>query len=203
MHLLRTAMGLALGYIVLNAPSGQIQVEPAWQINASQLQAAGLSLPANMPRVGELMLYQVKLATHQELTIEWNLIPSSENPVRRERVAEGSLNPEFILVGRKQNVQGSARTSTLTLSDMTLVTTAITAKGEIRGLTVGPGSSRIPVEYRNGKGGLELVYSKVIFEVFLPDDPKIEKLVFLLSHPDGPTYRLEQVGTLALPSASH
>jgi hypothetical protein len=128
------------------------------------------------------------------------LIPGNDHPVRREGVAEGSLSPNFILLSRKHSVQGNARTSTLTLSDMTLVTVAVATNGEVRGLTVGPGSPRIPAESLNGKTSYAMVHPKEIFLIFLPDDPKIEKLVFLLAHPDGAKYRLEKVGTLDLSS---
>jgi hypothetical protein len=146
-----------------------------------------------MPRVRDVMLYQVRLSTHQEIEVQWDLIPGDDHPIRREGVAEGSLSPNFTLQNRKHNVRGNARTSTLTLSDLTLVTVAVTANSEVRGLTVGPGSPLIPAEYRNGKGGYPMVYPKETFELFLPDDPKIERLLFLVSHPDGAKYRLEKV----------
>jgi hypothetical protein len=196
-------IGLAfgLGYVALNSSTPRTQTEDlAWELNASYMQAAGLPLPSHMPRVRDVMRYQVSLPTHQELEIEWDLIPGSDYPVRREEVSEGSLSSNFALLSRKQSVRGNARTSTLTLSDLTLVSVAVAADGEVRGLTVGPGSPLIPAEYRNGKGGYVMVESKVTFELFLPDDPKIEKLVFLVSHSDGAKYLLEKVGTLELNS---
>jgi hypothetical protein len=45
-----------------------------------------------------------------------------------------------------------------------------------------------------------MVYPKVTFELYLPGDPKIERLLFLMAHPDGAKYRLEKVGTLDLSS---
>ena len=196
-------IGLAFGfgYVAIRASTPQAQAEGrSWELNASHLQAVGLPLPSHMPRVGDVMLYQVSLSTHQEIQVQWDLIPDNDRPVRREIVAEGSLSSNFVLQNRKQNVQGSARTSTLTLSDMTLVTVAVASNGEVRGLTVGPGSPRIPAEYRNGKGGYEMVYPRITFELFLPDNPKIVRLLFLLAHPDGTKYRLEKVGTLDLSS---
>jgi hypothetical protein len=198
---LRIGLAFAFGYFALSASTPRAQTDGlSWELNASHLQAAGLPLPSYMPRVRDVMLYQVGLSTHQEIEVQWDLIPGNDHPVRREGVAEGSLSSNFTLQDRKHNVQGNARTSTLTLSDLTLVTVAVAGNGEVRGLTVGPGSPRIPAEYRNGKGGYNLVDSKVTFELFLPDDPKIEKLVFLVSHPDGTKYRLEKVGSLDLSS---
>src|SRR5229473_986448 len=84
-------------------------------------------LPSHMPRVGDVMLYQVSLSTHQEIELQWDLIPGIDRAVRRDGVAEGSLSSNFVLLSRKQSVRGNARTSTLTLSDMTLVTAAVAA----------------------------------------------------------------------------
>jgi hypothetical protein len=201
---LKIGLACGFGYVALSAPAPKAQTEGvSWELSASHLQAAGLPLPPYMPTVRDVMLYQVSLSTHQEIGLEWDLMPGNDRPVRRDGVAEGSLSSNFVLQNRKQNVQGSARTSTLTLSDLTLVTVAVTANGEVRGLTIGPGSPRIPAEHRNGKDGYDMVDSKVIFDLFLPDDPKIEKLVFLLAHPNGTKYRLERVGTLDLGSRKH
>jgi hypothetical protein len=176
---------------------------PAFQLRAEYLERAGLHFPSYMPTVLDVMKYHVTLSAHQELMIEWNLIPGVETSVPKERVAEGSLAPNFSLLERKQSVSGNAGNSTLTLNEMTLVTAAVTGSGEIRGLTVGPGSPMIRAERgsRNGRQspGHDFVFPKKTFILFLPNDPKIEKLVFLLAHPDGEKYRLEQVGTLELP----
>jgi hypothetical protein len=199
-----------LGTVIASAVTPLISVvgaqdqsePPVFQLRADYLQQAGLHFPSYMPTVLDVMKYQVTLSVHQELKIEWNLIPGVETSVPKGQVAEGSLAPNFSLLERKQNVSGNARTSTLTLNEMTLVTAAVTGNGEIRGLTVGPGS---PVHFAErllrGKQtpGEDTVSPKSTFIVYLPDDPKIEKLVFLLAHPDGEKYRLEQVGTLELP----
>jgi TolB protein len=179
--------------------------ELAWEIGASRLQAAGFTLPSDTPTVWSIMRKQSGLSTHQELSIEWDLIPGSEHPLWRGAVPEGSLSKSFVLLDRKQNVQGNSRGSTLTLSEMTLVTAAVTRNGEVRGLTVGPGSPYQPPESLHAKPGQRMegyVFPKVTFGLYLPDDPKIERLVFLLSHPDGTKYRLEEVGSLELNSAS-
>jgi hypothetical protein len=198
---LTIGLAFGFGYVALSASTPQAQTEGnSWELSASHLQAAGLHLPSYMPRVENPMLYQSRLSTHQELEIEWNLIPGSDRPVRRDGVAEGSLSSNFILQNRKQNVQGNARASMLDMNDLTLVTIAITPNGEVRGLTVGPGTPRIPGESFGGKTSYEMVNPKTTFQIFLPDDPKVEKLVFLLAHPDGAKYRLEKVGTLDLSS---
>jgi hypothetical protein len=198
---LRIGLAFGLGYFVLSASTPRAQTDGlSWELNAGYLQAAGLLLPSSMPRVNDVMHYQVSLTTHQEIEVQWDLIPGNEHPVRRDSIAEGSLSSDFILQGRKQNVRGNARTSTLTLSDLTLVTVAVTSNGEVRGLAVGPGSPRIAKEFWRGDTSPPMVYPKVTFQVFLPDDPKIEKLVFLVSHPDGSKYRLEKVGTVDLSS---
>ena len=200
-RVLRIGLAFGFGYVALSAPTPQARTEDlAWELNASHLLAVGLPLPSHMPRVRDVMLYQVSLTKHQEIELQWDLIPGNDRPVRRDGVAEGSLSSNFVLLSRKQNVRGNARTGTLTLSDMTLVCAAVAANGEVRGLTVGPGSPRIPAEYRNGKGGYEMVDPKVTFELYLPDDPKIERLLFLMAHPYGAKYRLEKVGTLDLSS---
>jgi hypothetical protein len=37
------------------------------------------------------MLYQVSLATHQEIEVQWDLLPGNDHPVRRDAVAERLL----------------------------------------------------------------------------------------------------------------
>jgi hypothetical protein len=204
--ILRGVLGIALASAA--TPStwivrAQDQPEPpAFQLRAEYLEQVGLHFPSYMPTVLDVMKYHATLSTHQELKIEWNLIPGVETPVQKERVAEGSLAPNFSLLERKQSVSGNAHRSTLTLCEMALVTAAVTSKGEIRGLTVGPGTPVIFAERLvRGKQtpGEDTVAAKSTFIISLPDDPQIRKLVFLLAHPDGAKYRLEQVGTLELP----
>jgi len=183
-------------------PAQTMPEPPVFELQADYLQRAGLHFPSYMPSVLDVMKYQASSSTHQELKIEWNLIPGAETPVPKKRVAEGSLAPNFSILERKQNAPGNARVSTLTLSEMTLVTAAVTSNGEIRGLTVGPGSPVLFAERLvRGKQspGEDVVFPRSTFIIFLPDDPKIERLVFLLSHPEGEKYRLERVGTLELP----
>ena len=70
---------------------------------------------------------------------------------------------------------------------------------------MGPGSPYLPPESLHAKPGQRMegyVFPKVTFALYLPDDPKIERLVFLLAHPDGTKYRLEEVGSLELDAAS-
>jgi hypothetical protein len=175
--------------------TGSQREQPLFELRADYLSAVGLHFPSYMPSVDDVMNYQAKLSTHQELTIEWTIIPGSDRPVHKDTVREGSLSSDFALVDRKQNVAGNARKSTLTLDEMALVTAAVTSSGEIRGLVVGPGSPLM----RGERGGRAFVRPKDTFFVFLPNDPKIERLVFLLAHPAGEKYRLEQVGILELP----
>jgi hypothetical protein len=149
---LRIGLAFGFAYVAPSASTPQAQTEDrAWELNGSHLLAVGLPLPSHMPRVGDVMLYQVSLSTHQEIELQWDLIPGIDRAVRRDGVAEGSLSSNFVLLSRKQSVRGNARTSTLTLSDMTLVTAAVAANGEVRGLTVGPGSPRIPADIETGK----------------------------------------------------
>ena len=181
----------------------QDQLEPlAFELRVAYLKDAGLRLPPEMPRVLDVMFYQARLSAHQEVTVEWHLIPGRNDPIPRDRVVEGTLAPDFFLLDRKQGLSGNARVSTLTLSDMTLVTTAVSRSGEVRGLVVGPGSPILQPEQRHNDrgqtGGETVVFPKSTFVLYLPDDPQIDKLVFLLSHPDGEKYRLERVGTLEL-----
>jgi hypothetical protein len=175
---------------------------PAWELRTAYLQAVGLHMADSMPSVLDVMRYHTGVTTHQEITIEWNLITKADRPVERGAVVEGSLAHEFTLVERKHGVKGNARSSTLTLSDMCLVTAAVTSSGEVRGLVVGPGSPIVFGETfhnnRNQSGGHTLVFPKMTFFVFLPEDSKIDKLIFLLAYPNRDQYRLEQVGSLEL-----
>lgn len=179
------------------AQAQDVPERPAFELRVAYLQAAGLHLPAAMPGILDVMKYHAGLSVHQEVTIEWNLIPDRELPVPRQDVPAGSLAPNFVILDRKQGVKGSARRSTLTLSEMTLVTAAVSSEGEVRGLVVGPGSPLLVAEHWKG-GGQDVVFPKETFTLFLPDDPKIHKLVFLLAHPDREKYRLEEVGSLKL-----
>lgn len=175
--------------------------QPPFELRVAYLQAAGLQMPSYMPGVLDVMNYQLRLATHQELTIEWHLIPGEERPVRKESVSEGSLAPNFTLVEQKHGMKGGIHRQ-MTLQDMTLVTAAVTSAGEVRGLAVGPGSPATFAEHfgtGGQSGGHDLIAPRTTLDLYLPDDPKIEKLIFLLAHPDGDKYRFERVGVLQLP----
>jgi hypothetical protein len=198
------ACGLVLNIVgFLRLVRAQDQTErPAFELREAYLRQAGLRMPSYMPGITDVMAYQASLSIHQELTVEWNIIPGSAQSVRRDSISEGSLAPNFTLTDRKQKVQGNARASSLTLRDLTLVTVAVTNTDEVRGVVIGPGSPIRVAEHlpRIGKndGGQDVVNSKEIFQILLPDDPKISRLLFFLSHPDGEKYRLEQVGVLVL-----
>jgi hypothetical protein len=170
---------------------------PAFELRVAYLQAAGLHLPPGMPGILDVMKYHAGLSIHQEVSVEWNLIPDRELPVPRQDVPAGTLKPNFALLERKHMIKGSARVSTLTLNEMVLVTAAVSSEGEVRGLVVGPGTPLFRAEHWKG-GGQDVVFPKETFTLFLPDDPKIDKLVFLLAHPDREKYRLEKVGSLKL-----
>ena len=92
--------------------------QPAFELRADYLSGVGLHFPSSMPSVDDLMAYQADLAYHQELTIDWELIPGNDRPVLKETVSEGSLSSNFSLLDRKQNVSGNvARTLQLSTVD--------------------------------------------------------------------------------------
>lgn len=173
---------------------------PGYMLRVAYLQAAGLHLPSYMPGVMDVLKYQIRLSTHQELTVEWDLIPGIDHPLRREEADDRSLAPNFTLLDRKHGIKGGVQRNAV-LHDMFLVTAAVTSTGEVRGLVVGPGTPLHVAEHLrkgNQTGGNDLVNPKETFVLSLPDDPKIDKVVFLLARPNGNEYRLEQAGTLQL-----
>jgi hypothetical protein len=174
-----------------------------WEINAGDLQAVGLHLPSYMISMEDLWRYQALLPTHQELSIAWDPHTGYDGPVFRERVAERSLKHDFTVLQRKQNIKGNASVGDLALMDMSLEVVAITGAGEVRGLVSGP-SLLVRGESLSVPGGPPtpqphdyIMGGKDMFSVSIPDDPKIEKLVLLLAHPNEKP-RLEQVGVIDL-----
>jgi hypothetical protein len=173
-----------------------------WDLNASDLAAVGMHMPSDMPWVAEdLWEYQKRATTHQELLIEWDPHTGYDHPTFRERVAEHSLKHDFALVQRKQIVKGNAQIGTLDLLDLSLEVVGVTNTGEVRGLANGPSllvrgeGTHAPGEPKPERH--DYIKSKDTFWVGLPDDPKIEKLVLLLAHPNEKP-RLEQVGVIDL-----
>jgi len=196
------ALGMALGVAsFVHSVEAQDQPElPGYMLRVAYLQAAGLHLPSYMPGLMDLLNYQVSLPTHQELTVEWNLIPGIDHPVLREEFDDRSLAPNFTLLDRKHGIKGGVQRDTV-LGNMALVSAAVTSTGEVRGLRLGPGTPLHVEEHLtrgNQTGGHDRVNPKETFVLTFPEDPKIEKVVFPLARPNGNEYRLEQVGTLQL-----
>jgi hypothetical protein len=172
-----------------------------WELNAGDLQAAGLHLASYMSTVGDMEDYQKNLPSHQEILIEWDPHTGFDHPAYREQVAERSLKHDFALQQRKQKVKGDARTGPTTLLDLGLVVVAATSTGEVRGFAIGPSllirgeATHVPGERPPERH--DYIQSKTAFWVGLPDDPKIEKLVLLVAYPSEKP-RLEQVATIDL-----
>jgi hypothetical protein len=174
-----------------------------YELNAGDLQSVGLRLPSTMSKIGDLEDYQKGVTSRQEMLIDWDAHTGYDHPVYREQVAERLLKHEFTLVQRKRNVKGDAQIGTLMLLDSGLEVVAVTSAGEVRGLANGPSlvvrRESYPVPGLPLQEHHDYVQSKNAFWVGLPDDPKIEKLVLLLTHPNEKP-RLEQVGTIDLTS---
>jgi hypothetical protein len=174
---------------------------PPWELNAGDLQAVGLHLPSYMPKMGDLHDYQKRVPSHQEILIEWDPHTGYDHPAYREQVAERSLKHDFTLEQRKQNIKGDAGIGPTSLLDLGLEVVGVTNTGEIRGLANGPSllvrgeATHVPGERTPERH--DFIKSKDTFLVALPDDPKIEKLVLLLAHPNEKP-RLEQVGVIDL-----
>src|ERR1035441_5173618 len=150
-----------------------------WELNAVDLQAVGLRLPTDMPKVVDLHDYQKRVPSHQELLIDWDPHTGYNHPVFREEVQERLLKHDFSLEQRKQNIKGNAGIGSLTLSQLGLEVIAVTSTGEVRGLATGP-SLLIRTDVPPAPGGPpqeahDYIRGKGAFWVGLPDDPKIEK----------------------------
>jgi hypothetical protein len=200
--LLTFIFGIGWGATRVVAQRSALSESRPWELNASDLTAVGLHLPSYMPRVAEdLWEYQKRTTTHQELLIEWDPHTGYDHPAFREQVAEHSLNHEFTLTQRKQNVKGNAQIGTLDLLDLRLEVVRLTDTGEVRGLAVGPTllirCDLPPAPGEPQRDCHDYVQSKTTFLVGLPDDPMIEKLVLLIAHPNKKP-RLEQVGVIDL-----
>jgi hypothetical protein len=176
-----------------------------WEVNASDLQAVGFHLPSNMPTVSGLEVYQKGVSTHQELTIEWDPHTGYDHPVFREQISERSLKHEFKLKQRKTDVKGNATIGARMLYELGLEVVGVTSTGEVRGLANGPRlliRPDLPPAPGSPPQDLhEYIKGKDEIWVSLPDDPKIEKLVLLLGHPNEKP-RLEQVGIIDLTANS-
>jgi hypothetical protein len=172
-----------------------------WELNAGDLQAVGLHLPSYMPKIGDLENYQKTVPSRQEILIEWDPHTGYDHPVFREQVAKHSLKHDFAVVQRKQNIKGDAQIGTLMLRELGSEVVGVTSAGEVRGLANGPTllvreeAFHAPGESQQNRH--EYIKSKESFWVGLPDDPKIDKLILLLVHPNEKA-RLEQIGVIDL-----
>jgi hypothetical protein len=184
----------------IRCAAAQAQDRP-WELNPGDLQAVGLHLPSYMSTVADLNDHQKRLSSRQEIWIEWNPRTGYDHPAYREDVAERSLKHDFALQQRNQNIKGNAVIGSTDLLDLRLVVVAATGTGELRGLAMGP-SLLIRCDVPPVPGGPpqechDYIQSKTTFLVGLPDDPTIDKLVLLLTHPNEKP-RLEQVGVIDL-----
>jgi hypothetical protein len=199
--LLAIGLIVAVGYLGDPVSAQTLSDDRPWELNAGDLQAVGLHLPSNMPKVADLHDYQKRVSSRQEIMIEWDPHTGYDHPTFRERVAERSLKHDFTLVQRKQNIIGNAGIGPTTLLDLGLEVIGVTNTGEVRGLANGPSllvrgeGTHAPGEPKPERH--DFIKSKDTFLVGLPDDPKIEKLVLLLAHPSEQP-RLEQVGVIDL-----
>jgi hypothetical protein len=141
------------------------------------------------------------LPTHQEFLVDWDPHTGYDHPVFREQVAEHSLKHAFALLERKQNIKGNAPIGLLMLMNLGIEVVAVTATGEVRGLTSGPSllvqGESLSIGGHSPSEHHDYIMPKGAFPISLPDDPKIEKLVLLLVHPNEKP-RLEQVGVIDL-----
>jgi hypothetical protein len=195
------ALIFGIGWSVRCFAQAQLEDLP-WELNAGDLQALGLHLPSYLSTVADLHDYQKRVPSRQEIFIEWDPHVGFDHPAYREQVAERSLRHEFILQQRKQNIKGDAGIGPTTLLDLGLVVVGATGTDEVRGLAMGPSllirgeAFYVPGE-RQPPERHDYIQSKTTFRVGLPDDPKIEKLLLLLAHPNEKP-RLEQVGIIDL-----
>jgi hypothetical protein len=199
--LLIVALILGLGQGATRVVAQTQSDDRPWELNAGDLQAVGLHLPSYMPKIGDLHDYQKRLPSRQEMLIEWDPHTGYDHPAFREQVAERSLKHDFALVQRKQNIKGDAGIGPTTLLDLGLEVVGVTNTGEVRGFANGPSllvreeGTHAPGEPKPDRH--DFIKSKDTFWIGLPDDPKIEKLVLLLAHPNEKP-RLEQVGVIDL-----
>jgi hypothetical protein len=190
-----------IGYVGSRASAQTQSDDRPWELNAGDLQAVGLHLPSYMSNIGDFEDYSKRLPSFQQVLIEWDPHTGYDHPTYREQVAERSLKHDFTLVQRKQNIKGDARIGPTTLLDLGLVVVGVTSTGEVRGLAFGPSllvrgeATHAPGEPKPERH--DYIQSKGAFWVGLSDDPKIEKLVLLLAHPNEKP-RLEQIGTIDL-----
>lgn len=173
----------------------------SWELSAADLQSVGLHLPSYMPTLRDLQAYQALLPTHQEVLLDWDPHTGYDHPVLREQVAEHSLKHDFTLLERKQNVKGNAPIGLVMLMDLGLEVVGATSTGEVRGLTSGPSllvqGESLAVPGQSAPEHHDYVMGKDQFRVSLPDDPKIEKIVLLVIHPNEKP-RLEQAAVIIL-----
>lgn len=170
-------------------------------LSPGHLEALGLHLPSYMPAVRDLIGYQltsVSAGSSKDRTIEWDSLPGQhgygeEGLLREEDTNMLPLSPNFTLVEPTQRHYAYGLNGAFVVA-RTIVIAAATTDGEVRS-TIIMGDPR----NRGGEGQF-MIAPKVTFNVVLPDDPQITKIVFLRPMSADPPllFRLEQIGKIEL-----
>lgn len=177
-------------------------------LTPAHLQDVGFHLPSYMASIGELMRYQGRLPTHQELSVEWDSLPGQPAMVLRQDVEGAQLSSDFVLLDRRQNIPGGSGKCHYAISSEFVVIAAITSKNQVRNLCVMPdgrdlqGESWDPKTPKIGSSAFVIPKATILFRV--PDDPEVKTVVFMkpFHRGNGDGWRLEKVGQISLESTS-
>ena len=173
--------------------------DPPYILSINHLQKAGYHLPESMPSLGQLMTYQDRASTHQELKVHWQLFTGEKKAVLKENAKALKLGREFELRDRKQLRPGIPGKTNLSISDDMMVICAVTVSAEVRAIVVKGGWTAHAEDLRPGmQRAWDYVSSEANFFFALPDDPKIDSIVFLLPRQVGDYFELQKMGAIQL-----
>jgi len=201
---MKTWIKIGIGFVALGSTVlGQDRptVDPARQcceITVDRLGALGLHLPSYMSTIDELDRYEhLLLQTIQTIRIQWESMPGQKEIVPKN-IAELDRGPSsFVLLEREHNVKGGIEGFRGLATKDVLINVGVTATNEIRGLSM----LRDP-RLINSEGPVwELINPTVQFDISLPDDPYIQRVLFLSPKSDHGIYVLKKLGELDLSTA--
>jgi len=167
-------------------------------LNAKMFQGVGLHLPSYLPAVLSQAAFQRYVTRVQKLTVYWDSMPGQPDEIiRPDMSASPPPSGNFLLKNQIRNISGPAPSGEVGLQTGSgLIAVGITSSSQIRSIWNSGQDMRIS----GAEGGaISSIWSRVTFDIYIPDDPEIKTLVFLMPvHNNVSGWNLERIGSLDL-----
>jgi hypothetical protein len=190
---------LVAALFACNCSFGQNVDDSLW-IKPTSLSEAGIHLPSFINSVDQQLSYQAGLPTHQELSLEWDSLAGHSTEVIKKEAVEGQTpRGDFRILERHQKIKGGSVSKPPMFIQDQMVAAAVSNGNEVRGLVVfwDPRASHSEDVARRER--TDFITPSVNFNLWLPDDPTIRKVIFFRPVPgSNGKPRLEKIGELTI-----